>query len=424
MLSLPSEGALPAPPHKGSLMDHVKTQYEAYPYPHRDPRDEDKRLIAGSPSALAEINYYLFEGARDWSQPFRALVAGGGTGDGLIMLAQQLTDISCPADIHYIDLSEASRAIAEARAERRKLTNITFHTGSLLTAPELGPFDYIDSVGVLHHLPDPDEGFAALAAALKPEGGMGLMVYGTLGRTGVYDVQTMLRPLTAKDSTPQAEVQTAQTLLRALPETNRFRRNPFLNDHRANPAGLYDLLLHKQDRSYTVPELYETLDKAGLDIVQFVGSSNYDCMDLINDAKLKARLSALPLREQQAFAELLTGNISKHTFYAAHADRAKAITLPRPGKDMIPVLQYLDVPPMVKLLRTGKPFAGRREGMKVSYTLPPLAADILELSDGKRTFADIQELIKPRPDAEKFYTQARETFRILNGLNMMMLRKA
>ena len=30
----------------------VRDQYEAYPYPARDPRDEAKRLITGSPSDI------------------------------------------------------------------------------------------------------------------------------------------------------------------------------------------------------------------------------------------------------------------------------------------------------------------------------------------------------------------------------------
>ncbi|HVR66390.1 MAG TPA: class I SAM-dependent methyltransferase, partial [Verrucomicrobiae bacterium] len=114
------------------MSDSVREQYELYPYPPRDPRDEARRLIQGSPSHLLEINHYIFAGRRDFGQPFRALIAGGGTGDGAIMLAQQLADRRCPAEVIYLDLSESSRKIAEARAAARGLKNISFHTGSLL----------------------------------------------------------------------------------------------------------------------------------------------------------------------------------------------------------------------------------------------------------------------------------------------------
>src|SRR5262249_56335110 len=84
--------------------DRVRAQYEAYPYPARDPRDEKRRLISGSPSHPLEIDHYLFAGRRDWSLTFRALIAGGGTGDAAIMLAPGLPDRGCPVELVYLAL--------------------------------------------------------------------------------------------------------------------------------------------------------------------------------------------------------------------------------------------------------------------------------------------------------------------------------
>src|SRR6056297_1712995 len=105
-------------------MSRVIEQYEAFPYPERDPADEAKRLVTGSPSHPLEIDHYLFEGSRDWSQTLRVLVAGGGTGDALIQLAQMMTSAGAPYEMTYLDLSTASREIAEARARARGLKNI------------------------------------------------------------------------------------------------------------------------------------------------------------------------------------------------------------------------------------------------------------------------------------------------------------
>src|ERR1700742_1414545 len=126
-------------------LDEVRAQYEALPYPPRDPREEALRLITGTPSHILEVNHYLFAGRLNFNRPFRALVAGGGTGDGSIMLAQQMGDRRCAAEVVYLHLSTASRAVCEARAKARGLRNITFHTGSLLDLPTmgLGAFDYI-----------------------------------------------------------------------------------------------------------------------------------------------------------------------------------------------------------------------------------------------------------------------------------------
>ena len=60
-----------------SPLDSVRAQYEALPYPSRDPRDEAIRLITGTPSHVLEINHYLYAGRLNFIRPFRALVAGG-----------------------------------------------------------------------------------------------------------------------------------------------------------------------------------------------------------------------------------------------------------------------------------------------------------------------------------------------------------
>lgn len=318
-------------------MDPVRQQYEAYPYPARDPQDEATRLIEGSPSHPVEIDHYLFQGRRDWSQPFRVLVAGGGTGDGLIMLAQKLADIGCPAQITYLDMSKASRGIAEARAKARGL-DIGFITGDLLTAPDHGPFDYIDCCGVLHHLHDPDAGFTALAEALAPEGGMGLMVYAPHGRSGVYPLQDAFGALLGADD-PKDKVRLGKAALDALPDSHPFKVNSHLRDHRDSDAGFHDLLLHSRDRAYTITELTQALDRAGLGLVSPVESIRYDPARYLPDTpEMAQRIKALDPARRMAVAEHLAGNIKTHVVYAAPKARASNV-MARPTKpDLVPHL--------------------------------------------------------------------------------------
>ena len=80
------------------------------------PEEERKRLITGSPSLPQEVDHFVFGGQRDWSKRLRVLVAGGGTGDGLIQLTTLLTQYVKAYEAVYVDLSEASRRVAEARA--------------------------------------------------------------------------------------------------------------------------------------------------------------------------------------------------------------------------------------------------------------------------------------------------------------------
>ena len=186
------------------MIDPLAAQYEAYPYPKRDPRDEARRLVIGSPSHLREVDHWVFGARRPRHVPLRALVAGGGTGDGAIMLAQQMATLGQAGRVTYLDRSGAAMAVAQARAAARGLV-LDWVQGSLLDLPGMGldAFDYIDCCGVLHHLPDPAAGLAALLAVLAPGGGMGLMVYAPHGRVGVYELQDALR-LLAPDTEPPA----------------------------------------------------------------------------------------------------------------------------------------------------------------------------------------------------------------------------
>src|ERR1035437_8332578 len=120
----------------------VKRQYERYPYPHRDQADEDRRLLAGMVDALPHINHCGFRGRRDFRNGFCVLVAGGGTGDASTYLAHQLRDTD--ARIVYLDVSEAARDVARARAARRGLQDrVDFRVGSLLDVQAWGEsFDF------------------------------------------------------------------------------------------------------------------------------------------------------------------------------------------------------------------------------------------------------------------------------------------
>lgn len=364
-------------------MDPVKRQYETYPYPERDPADEAKRLIAGSPSDPAEIDHFLFGGRRDWSKPFRALIAGGGAGDALVMLAQRLTDAGAPYEITYLDLSVASRKVAEARVAARGLTNIEFLTGDLLSAPDHGPFDYIDCAGVLHHLPDPQAGFAALSDALAPAGGLGAMVYAPYGRTGVYPLQGALAALTAGEA-PERQVALAKDVLKHLPKTNWFGLNRFVNDHRVSDAGLYDLLLHARDRPYDVDELTAALEAAGLSLVSFVEPLRYEPR-LYLPAALHGRLEGMDRSARAELAERLAGDMKLHVFYAAKEPVAPAA--PTPGAR--PRLNGVAAAALAGEIKRKGALRIERDGLKHVIDVPRGAADLVALADGRRSLGEI-----------------------------------
>ena len=402
-------------------MTSVKDQYEAYPYPARDPGDEATRLVQGSPSDPVEIDHYVFGGIRDWSQPFRVLVAGGGTGDALIMLAQRLKDMGCPAEITYIDLSTASRSIAQARAEARGLTGIRWVTGDLCQAPDLGPFDYIDCCGVLHHLPEPDVGFDALARALDPRGGMGLMVYAPLGRSGVYPLQQAFGALLS-DDTPERKVTLARQVLDKLAPTHPFARNPLVGDHKDGDAGLYDLLLHSQDRPYTAGELVGALDRAGLSLLSFVERTRYDPMQYLpTDPAFSSRVKNMEPLERAGLAERLAGNMKTHIVYAALAGEACSGEAKPSKPEAVPHLRGVAALALAKQVREKAGFSLNSEGLSYRVSLPRAAAPLIAGIDGRRSLGDIAKMAGQ--DWLVFLQHWGNVSQALSGFNMLHYSK-
>ncbi|MEM6577752.1 MAG: class I SAM-dependent methyltransferase, partial [Pseudomonadota bacterium] len=356
-------------------MSKVRDQYEAFPYPERNPRDEKKRLIIGSPSLPQEIDHFVFQGQRDWSEPLRILVAGGGTGDGLIQLTALLTQYGKRYEATYIDLSKASRAVAEKRAQVRGLKNIKFVTGSLLDVGEYGPFDYIDCCGVLHHLPDPDAGFRALRDALAPGGGLGFMVYAPYGRSGVYPLQEAFGTLT-QGMSPADRLKVARRIYASVPDGHPIKCNVNLNDHKSGNAGFYDLLLHSQDRAYTVAELGETLERTGWALSGFTVPALYDLARIIDPPEDLDAIEAMNI------AEKLNGTLGTHTGYAVAADAPRG---PASGRNraQVPHFKGVQATPLAQAIATGQTPQIKLGTQSVTLDLPRETAPVLAAIDGR-----------------------------------------
>ena len=256
---------------------------------------------------------------------------------------------------------------------------------------------------------------------------MGLMVYGALGRTGVYHLQAILSRLAA-DEADTARLDLARRLLKQLPPTNWFARNPFLRDHlNVGDAGLYDLLLHSQDRAYTVPELAALVASAGLAIIGLIEPWRYDPASYLNDGALLKRCSSLDRLERAAMAELLAGNLKVHICYAVKADRAATAVAQPQDPAMIPVLRDGSGGESAKDLRPGGTLTARAEGFEARFALPRRAGPILARIDGRRSLADIHGDLAAddggRFDRRAFMEEFSQLFRVFNAVNKMFLSR-
>ena len=403
--------------------EHLAAQYEAYPYPQRDPRDEAKRLVIGSPSHLREIDHWVFGAARPRSTGLRALVAGGGTGDGAIMLAEQLRRDGRPGGVTYLDRSQAAQSVARARAAARGLS-MQWESLSLLELPGsgLGPFDYIDCCGVLHHLPDPAAGVRALLSVLAPGGGLGLMVYAPHGRTGVYMLQEALGALAPEGEAPAVRLDVARRVMRHLPETAWLRANQYFGDHiDGGDAGLYDLLLNPRDRAYTVADLAGLLAGEGLAVTAWMEPMRYDPVAFLPDPKLRARVAGLDAIGQAGLAEALSGNMSTHVVYCVRAGEVP--TVPDPMRaGAVPVAREMPAAELARAIRADGTLPFVFDGLRVPVALPNLAKAILGLIDGERNVGALLEAVVARGVSAEVAAKAwRETYAALVRVNRILL---
>ncbi len=372
----------------------VRAHYEELPYPARDPEDERRRLVQDPLSQLALVDHLFWGGRWHGGGGLRVLDAGCGTGDSVICLAEQLRGSA--GRIVALDVSEASLAVAAARARVRGLEGIEFVHGSIEDLPSLGlgEFDYIVAPGVLHHLASPEEGLSRLAETLAPDGGLGVRVYGRYGRTGVSQVRELLRILAPPGEPTSARLRTARRLLARLRRehparvyADEWERELRENGGTDGDAALGDLFLHPRERAYTVPELYDWLDGSGLRLTAFDPPGAYE-----PGSELDATRLSVP--ERHALAELLNGRMGHHRFFA---QRATAPAPPRARWDdesAVPTWGRFDPEgERDRLLEEGVAVTGYSGETRTRVPLTPVGVEILRRVDGQRPLRDILDRI-------------------------------
>ncbi|NKC00033.1 MAG: methyltransferase domain-containing protein [Pseudomonadales bacterium] len=414
---------------EANQIDTTRDHYENFPYPPRDPADEQHRLLTPALDCFDMLNHYGFGGARDFEDEFTVLVAGGGTGDSTIFLAEQLKSTS--NKVVHVDISQQSIDVAKERAQVRGLTNIEWRQANLLNlnSSEIGTFDYINCTGVLHHLPDPSMGLASITSLLKDDGVLGLMVYGQYARTGVYQLQNLLRHLN-KDADQEKKVSNAKSVLSQLPDTNWFKRGSELfGDHRLGDAGIYDLLLHEQDRAYTIAELIGLLGDHGLMLSKLVDSWLYDPGRYLQSEDLETQIATLDPTEQMSVAELVSGTLKTHTLYA-HKNRCAE---PEFGLDKVISLTLSNDTSIysrfhrliVENLREPK-VSFSHENNSIDLEPSEALAAALKHTDGERSIAEILKRATMRGKAKRRdVLRALEAFyKTLNTYDMAFLRSS
>ena len=261
-------------------------------------------------SVLAAVHGAIPKGL---DQP-RILDAGCGTG----VSTDYLCHLNPGATVLGVDISDGALAVARERCERSgaadQVASLRQEQRSLLDLEGEGPFDYINSVGVLHHLDQPEAGLRSLAGRLAPQGLLHLFLYADAGRWEIHRTQKALNLLNT--GTGAEGLRLGRELFETLPEGNRLARH-----HRerwavdcAPDANFADMYLHPQETSYNLERLFAFIETAGLHFAGFSNPEIWDPARLLK-GELLERAQALPQRQQWLLVEQLDPDISHFEFF-------------------------------------------------------------------------------------------------------------
>jgi len=296
------------------VAEEVRDFYDHYPYPRPIDSLENYRRLWQDPQRR-RADYHLAWPARPYKEDLSILIAGCGTSQAAKHAVRWPA-----AQITGIDVSARSVCCTEELKRKHNLQNLQAHQLAIERVSELeASFDQIVCTGVLHHLADPDVGLRALRGVLKPDGAMHLMVYAPYGRTGIYMLQEFCRRtgIHATDADIRNLIEALGALPPGHPLENLLREAP---DFRQE-AALADALLHPQDRAYSIPQVFDFLERGGLTFGRWIRQAPYSpYCGVMAQIPQATRMAQLTLPEQYAAVELFRGTMVRHSMVVYRND--------------------------------------------------------------------------------------------------------
>lgn len=294
--------------------DAIREFYTSHPYPPPVDNLDRARDLWQDPD-IHRAEYHLIWPRREYHADLDVLVAGCGTWQ-----AAKFALTHPSARVTGIDIAPTSLQHTEALKQKYDLKNLETHQLGIENVAELDhQFELIVCTGVLHHLADPDEGLRALRSALRPDGAMYLMLYAPYGRTGISMFQEYCRTLGIGTS-PQ-EISELTATLSLLPQ-----HHPLVSMFRGardslNAGALIDALLNPRDRTYSVPELYDFVERNDMRLARWYWQAPYSPLcGALAETPHASRLAALPERDRYKAVELWRGLMSNHDFITFRSD--------------------------------------------------------------------------------------------------------
>ncbi len=271
-------------PLKNNVSKAIRDQYEEYPYPRWTYTE------LGFPLSLTEfLNSRLYINEKFLNNKIpdapEILIAGCGTGSHPITL-------SCikNSKITAIDLSKSSLAYAIRQTNLFNIKNIEYYQADISMLDKYNKtFDYIESIGVLHHMKDIDEALGFLVKKLKKNCFMRLGLYSEAARAELLFARNLLS--SNNFTSDIRDVRRARMFL--LENKNTYPGIDLMSTINTfqdffSTSMVVDLLFNANENLTTIPKIKKMLKKHKLEFCGFSINNSY------RDKVMAAYLNAYP----------------------------------------------------------------------------------------------------------------------------------
>jgi SAM-dependent methyltransferase len=368
--------------------DVVTRQYERYRYP--QPIQDLEAWLRGNwewydPSHASRVLWP----DREYKRDLDILIAGCGTNQAAVFAFA-----NPDAKVVAVDISQPSLDHQQYLKDKHGLWNLDLRLLPIEQLPTLGmDFDLIVSTGVLHHTADPLASMKALAACLRPEGVIAVMLYAKYGRIGVEVMESVFRDLGLRQD--DASVRVVKETMSLLPADHPVRSYLKMERNSQFDAVLVDTFLHGRARSYSVDECLDLVASAGLAFQGWLLKAPYYHHELLVPApEFYPALSALPETKIWSVMERIHTLNACHFFMACRPDRPKeSYTID------FSTLDCLDYVPLMRM-RCG--LSGTeifRPGWRMSLNAAQLP--FVQHADGRRTIREIAACVAQSKDSQR-----------------------
>jgi len=279
-----------------AITQKVKNMYKKYPYP--SPSTD----ISQTNELLNLLRIFEIEGNVKIEGKI-ILDAGSGSGHRITSVAKFFKE----CDFLGIDISKKSLEIANKIKKIKKIENIKFRKHNIMEGiKNLGKYDIVLCMGVLHHLSNPVKGLQMLSKTLNDDGILFLYVYGKLGGHERMLNKELISILLDKKKT---DYEIGIKLVRDM-GLNKFDYGWNLNfkNKKEENALIVDSLLHANEILYDSRDIEKLFQKSNLYGYSIFGITT-GTEGLLFDTSSKIE-SKLPM-PQTNITQIFKSNLSK-----------------------------------------------------------------------------------------------------------------